>query len=138
MPRSFTVSIREFADLAHANACELVADAAVDMHAAVVRRTPVDTGRARGNWQIGTGSCPDGVIARIDKRPLGEDPGYDEKGNARAFDGKQSVVYIANNLPYIEALEDGHSQAQAPAGMVSVTVGEFEAVVRRNAERLRK
>lgn len=37
------------------------------------------------------------------------------------------VFYISNSLPYAQALEDGHS-SQAPAGMVGLTVLEFEYI----------
>ena len=34
-------------------------------------------------------------------------------------------IWISNNLPYIEALEEGHSQ-QAPHGMVALSLAEAE------------
>ena len=37
------------------------------------------------------------------------------------------VFYITNSLSYAQALEDGHSK-QAPAGMVSLTVLEFDSI----------
>ena len=42
------------------------------------------------------------------------------------------VFYLVNNLPYIRRLEQGWSQ-QAPAGMVAVTVSEFQQTVARAA-----
>jgi hypothetical protein len=35
------------------------------------------------------------------------------------------VIWIYNNLPYIERLEFGHSQ-QAPLGMVRISIAEIE------------
>jgi len=41
------------------------------------------------------------------------------------------MITIYNNLEYIEALENGHSQ-QAPAGMVAVSLAEFNIKLERN------
>lgn len=41
-----------------------------------------------------------------------------------AIDGSQQI-FILNNVEYIEALEEGHSQ-QAPAGMVRISIAEVE------------
>ena len=35
-------------------------------------------------------------------------------------------IWISNNLPYITALEDGHSK-QAPAGMVALSLAEVSS-----------
>jgi hypothetical protein len=40
------------------------------------------------------------------------------------------VHYIQNSLPYMQALEDGHS-TQAPAGIVAVTEVEFQDYVQK-------
>lgn len=89
----------------------------------IVRRTPVDTGRARGNWQTSVGAPVDGVLYVDDKSGGGAIARGDN-----ATDGLKpfTTVWIANNLPYIEPLENGHSQ-QAPAGMVGVTLAELAA-----------
>ena len=89
----------------------------------VVLKTPVDTGRARGNWQIGE-NPPE--IARLD--PAGALAIADGTAGilrAAAFD----VITIANNLPYILGLEEGRSR-QAPAGMVGLTLAEIETQFR--------
>ena len=38
------------------------------------------------------------------------------------------TAYLVNNLPYAVPLEYGHS-SQAPAGMVRVTIAEFQQIV---------
>ena len=40
------------------------------------------------------------------------------------------VHYIQNSLPYMQALEDGHS-TQAPAGMVAITQTEFQDYIQK-------
>lgn len=39
------------------------------------------------------------------------------------------IFYITNSLPYAKRLEDGYS-TQAPAGMVALTVAEFQGIVK--------
>lgn len=97
---------------------------ALEMFARIVVRSPVDTGRFRGNWMLG--------VAVI---PTGADGGADPSGNATI--AEQSVglagfrigqtIHFRNNLPYAAALEFGHSK-QAPAGMVRLTLQEFGAI----------
>ena len=87
----------------------------------VVLKTPVDTGRARGNWQVTTGNPATGELDTTDKGGNGTmSNGNGTIASAEPFD----VVYIANNLPYIERLEHGHSQ-QAPQGMLELTFQEL-------------
>jgi hypothetical protein len=89
----------------------------------IVKRTPVDTGRARANWQL-TKSQPS---TRVFKKT---DPEGDETiaKAMRVLDRMDpySTFFISNNLDYIEYLEEGSSK-QAPYGMVAVTVEELRA-----------
>jgi hypothetical protein len=77
----------------------------------IIKGTPVDTGRARNNWFLTTGS-----------------PSEDSTNRAGGNSNKQlnqmpkkvlnETVYLTNNLPYIEKLEYGGTSSQAPAGWV--------------------
>ena len=85
----------------------------------IIQMTPVDTGRARGNWQCTIGA------------PFtGEDDTGDVLKMQNALPRRAgSVVYLTNNMPYIGRLEyDAHS-TQAPNGMVRVSVALFEGVL---------
>jgi hypothetical protein len=91
----------------------------------ITNRTPVDTGRARGNWFVQIGDAGVEVSTTVDKnggvtisRGAAVVATYK---NERGF--PQIVIY--NNLPYIGRLEDGYSN-QAPTGMVEVTVTELQ------------
>lgn len=88
----------------------------------VVERTPAVTGHARGNWQVSIGGPATGVVA-----------GADPSGAATLANGVTTImadrdpfatVWITNNSPYIQRLEQGNSQ-QSPAGMVALTVAEL-------------
>ena len=108
------------------------------LYSSIVKKTPVDTGRARANWNIAVGnpdsSVSDGTMkSGMKYRSFGEVPGSDG----------DEPVYISNNLPYIETLEyggypnppkggegkteNGFSK-QAPEGMVGVTIANSEAI----------
>ena len=114
----------------------------------IVRRTPVDTGRARGNWQTSVGAPATGVIDEVDPQTAAGSTRSQKLGDfnpakstavtrdvgavvARGIDALDplkpfGVTFIANNLVYIEPLENGHSK-QAPEGMVAVTLAEIAA-----------
>jgi len=84
----------------------------------VVLRTPVDTGRARANWQASVGQGGRGEVDAEDKGGGATiERGAAAIGQQRGFE----QVVLENNLPYIGKLEDGSSR-QAPDGMVANTL----------------
>lgn len=93
--------------------------------ARVVRRTPVDTGRARGNWQATIGSPATGQVDAVD-RGGGETVAAGARAIAKL--PPYSVSFLTNNVPYAQRLEEGWSQ-QAPKGMVALTFAELESVL---------
>lgn len=129
---SFTLDLQNFAKKAAANADELVGTVVTQIVAEVDLRSPVDTGRFRGNWQLGVGGAPSGITQRLD--PAGTST---KARNFAVIPEKASgnLYVLANNLPYAMRLEMGWSK-QAPAGMVGVTVEKFQAIVTEAAGRL--
>lgn len=102
----------------------IIARIALEAVTKIVMRTPVDKGRARGNWFVQIGGSGTDVTEAFD--PSGSATIQRANGALsayRAYDGFP-VISIYNNLPYINALEHGHSN-QAPEGMVSVTAAEL-------------
>lgn len=89
----------------------------------VVFRTPVDTGFARSNWQVGVGVTNESLLAAgrsyLDIQA--------DAINVLASLPPFSVTYVFNNAPYIGFLEEG-SSAQAPQGMLAVSVNEVEVL----------
>ena len=81
----------------------------------VIIGTPVDTGRARANWQLAIGSAPTSVLSKNDKGRSKSDSGA-SGSEVRKANQKMGVrksgrsVFIENNLGYIGALEEGHSK----------------------------
>ena len=96
---------------------------AIDLWTGITKRTPVDTGRARANWFLTSGS-PSSDTVYLDAKGKNSVP-YPPFPDVSGADGTLSL-FITNNLPYIEALENGHSQ-QAPSGMVRLTMQEVRA-----------
>jgi hypothetical protein len=125
----FDIDITRWVEKANGNASMVVRKVCLDLFRRVIMRTPVDTGRARGNWQCDIGSIPIGAIATTDKSGAGAISRASSKA-LRAQAGE--IVYLVNSLPYIGRLENGWSQ-QAPAGMVGVTVAEYAQVAEQAA-----
>ncbi|WP_368607492.1 hypothetical protein [Pseudomonas fulva] len=82
-------------------------------------------GRFRGNWQFSIDSPATEELDRID--PSGSETITSLISQVQALTIGQTA-YIVNNLPYAVPLEYGHS-TQAPAGMVRVTLANFQAIV---------
>jgi hypothetical protein len=98
----------------------------LEIFSRVILKSPVDTGRFRGNWQVAIGSIPSGTLELDDKTGTATVSKADLKlVGAKAGD----TIYLANNLPYAVRLEEGYSKTQAPQGMVALTVQEFAAIV---------
>lgn len=83
----------------------------------IVLRSPVDTGRFRGNNIVSVGAPVYTSSANVD--PTGSET---IQRGVRVMTGLEpfTQVFIQNNLPYAVPLEDGHSQ-QAPAGIYAVS-----------------
>jgi hypothetical protein len=131
---SFTASINAFIAKANGNVDRVVREVCLSLAYGVVMRSPVDTGRFRGNWQFAIASAPMGTKSDTDKS------GADTLGRAKAASAQMAggaKFYIINNLPYGPRLEFDAWSRQAPQGMVRITVLEFIDHVKRAAQELR-
>ena len=88
----------------------------------VVFMTPVDEGRAQGNWFAS--------VNGFDGTKVTNKTGPDMSQIDSITDGVAgNTFYLINNLPYIGKLEfDGHSD-QAPSGMVRVSLENFHLIL---------
>ena len=84
----------------------------------LTRVTPVDTGRARGNWFVGI-SGPVRTIDNNRKATSAVIEGINTINSAKAIEYPEIV--ISNNLPYIEELNRGTS-TQAPRHFVEIEI----------------
>lgn len=123
----FKADIAAFAKKLQIKKSTVVKKVVLDLWKGITARTPVDTGRARANWFVTQGSPTTRVDlhqgAKTGAVPAPELP------DVSGITGDESV-FIINNLPYIEALENGHSK-QAPAGMVKLAIQAEEAALQR-------
>lgn len=93
-------------------------------------------GRFRGNWQVSFDAPIEEAIPLIDPR------GVQAKGSAatliQSFDSEVGTIWLMNNLPYGPRLEYEAWSKQAPAGMVRVSVTEFQTYVNKAVAGLEK
>jgi len=130
-PGTWSIDLTKWAEKAKGNMKVVIQKVALDAFCRVILRTPVDTGRARANWgvAIGTAAVTSPNVAYVDK----EGTTAIGAAAAKVFDwNAQGSIFLCNNLPYIGALEYGHSK-QAPGGMVRVTMAEFDVIVKSAA-----
>lgn len=124
----------------------------IDVYSRIMMDTPVDTGRARGNWFF----TKDRPTSKRDEQARTSYRRINEltRGAARIKFGTR--YYLTNNLPYIETLEFGNYpknpkrgtrnprtgameirsrrgfSKQAPAGMVRINLNRFNRILQKN------
>lgn len=113
----------------------IVRKCALAVDGAVVLGTPVDTGRARSNWQVNLDAPAAGTRDAYVPGKEGSTKGPNaqaaiDQGSSviSRYKGGQ-VIHITNNLAYIGRLNEGWS-AQAPAGFVEAAVLSGVAQIR--------
>lgn len=128
--RDFVVSLEKFERKVGRRVDFVVRRISLDVLTGIVMKTPVDTGRARGNWQVGLAGFVDGTLDVFD--PSGGQAVGRGAATISQYKTKDRGLFINNNLPYIQRLEDGWSQ-QAPSGMVGLTLAQYPFIVRQAA-----
>lgn len=120
--REFELSVRYFGTKSVPEATRILrTKIALQMLALVVNKTPVKTGRAKGSWDVSINEPT--LVPRVALDPSG---GATIAAGSAIINGATepfTCVWIQSNLPYIIALEHGHS-TQAPKGMVLTSVAE--------------
>ena len=122
MSKTFTAAIKDFSNLTE----KTVRGTCISMGSKIIKRSPVDTGRFRNNWQFS-----------IDAPATGKDPGGSNELTLVNTANKMvpgNTFYMTNNLPYAERLEYGWS-GQAPQGVVRVTLGEYSQFIEMAAKK---
>lgn len=129
---SFSADLKRFAEATKRNLNDTVRGVVLELGTRIVQRSPVDTGRFRGNWQIAAGGPDIRTNEPFDKQALGSPP------SAGTFSRWQAEVqaatigstfYITNSLPYARRLEYEGWSSKAPSGMVRVTVVEYGQII---------
>lgn len=92
---------------------------------AIIKETPVDTGRARGNWQASVNYAAGAELIRTSEGAAITQLSQ----SASAAIG--NTFFFTNNVPYIRRLEYGYSE-QAPQGMVRRNLQNFNRLLAKN------
>lgn len=118
--QTFSSMVKKFAQRTPEIANLVIRKSALELFTDVVMDTPVDTGRARGNWQITFGQGATGVLeASGDKEndSASGSPTVQKITDALNADRSTLTIFLTNNLPYIKKLEYGWSK-KAARGML--------------------
>lgn len=129
MALSFEQQIKRIIDNREGVTREIFAASAIQIAEKLITRTPVDTGRARGNWNASIDRADSSTGQRSEGAAL-------SKATATTAELELGdTFHLTNGLPYIYRLEYGWSK-QAPAGMVRISVDEFNAALREVINRV--
>ena len=121
---NFAGDLKKFAQSTNLEIETVVRKVAFDIYKGITQKTPVDTGRAKANWNIGLGNI-DRTIQDATSTELGS---AGKLNIPRKGTGKKPI-FITNSLPYINVLENGSSE-QAPNGMVNLTMLDAQRSIR--------
>jgi hypothetical protein len=140
---SFALDIQKFAQKCGANADLVTRKVVLDIGRSLVEKTPVGNpdlwqnpdnkpdgyvgGHARANWSHSIGVL---VIQEFDVVDATGNASNERIASSLPINAGGKVHYIQNSVPYIEALEEGHS-SQAPNGFVGLTVIEFQDYIQK-------
>ncbi len=145
---SFGKALEQFAEKVDGGIRTVMVKSSIDLHAAIVMRTPVGNpdlwkhspppgyvgGRLRASWEVG--------LDRFEWTPgeIKPDPGGGAtiaKGTWKLQQWKPGEdIYIGTRLPYAPPIEYvGHSK-QASAGMLRVSVSEWQSFIESAARSL--
>lgn len=129
----FTLDVKAFCEKAKKNPETVMRAVSLKLFSAIIKGSPVDTGRFRMNWQTSGPVPASGLIA-------GEDAtGNKAVNSATTFIGNTPAwqeLTLTNNLPYAQRLEYGWSK-QAPSGVVRVNVIRFQQLLNEEAAKVR-
>lgn len=145
---TFSLQLKAFQEKVEGQASDLVGLVVIKLAAELDFRSPVGDpvyweskapkgyigGHFRANWRLGVGSMPQGEVAGADQSGKDRDRGGSTTAamlNVLPGDGLNAghIYYIANNTPYANEIEHGHSKRQAPEGLVGLTVLMFDQIV---------
>lgn len=146
--------IHNFAKITEDKIEQIFRLSAIQLFKSVILKTPVDTGRARSNWQTEIGKFSKGEIDHIKNNEALIADMINKVNEGTIAQG----YFLANNLPYIQKLEyggyplapkqgswdkkkkdfviktEGGFSKQAPEGMVRISLEEVKADLKRILE----
>ena len=142
---SFTLDVAAFVEKAKKNPETVMRAVTLKLFSAIIKASPVDTGRFRMNWQVSDSQPATGTIDGFDKT------GANATGRVTGFvTGNQAwnEFTLTNNLSYAEVIEfggysgDGPNTVggfsrQAPQGVVRVNIARFNKLLSEEAAKVK-
>lgn len=114
------------------NMAKTVRGGAIQAFNTIIIESPVDTGRFRGNWQCSLNYPVLTTLFDDVKGSISTTENVSAKTQGYTLD---DVMYLTNNLPYAEALENGHSK-QRGSGWVAKTVAVAKLAIQSNLDKI--
>jgi hypothetical protein len=144
---TFALDINKFIKKCGDNADKVVRKTVLDIGKSLIEKTPVGDatyweskppagyvgGHARANWSHSEGAQNVQEFDGVDPSGSGSNSRIAASIPVKAA-GK--VHFIQNSVPYIQALEEGHSR-QAPNGMAALTGVEFQMMINKAVAELK-
>lgn len=112
---TWSIDPSKFIGVAEDDLLTMVRIITLDAFGVIIRMSPVDTGRYRGNHRLTVGQPSDATTNNTSLSNQSE-----AQSTIAALNVPYTTVYIQNGLPYAEALENG-SSTQAPQGVYETT-----------------
>ena len=117
-PLVFARRIQRRARQVETGASQMVRATALIINQVIIFETPVDTGHAVANWQIGISSP---ITSEIEESDPGRTSTIERNANIIRSAPPRKDIILSNNVPYIHKLNEG-SSSQAPAQFVQIAV----------------
>jgi|LGVE01.1.fsa_nt_gb hypothetical protein len=126
---SFALDLSKFTHLTENKLEKVVKKTFIDLSTAIIKDTPVLSGRLRNSWFVAVEGFASGVSDRTSKS--------DEVISNMISDTNEfklgKMISITNNMPYAERIEYDGWSAKSPSGMVRLNINRFQKWVDKNA-----
>lgn len=142
---SFTLDVRAFCEKAKKNPEIVMRSVSLKLFSAIIKASPVDTGRFRMNWQASGPTPASTTVAGFDTTG--------EKAISAVSEFTTSASYwqeftLSNNLDYAAVIEfggypgsgpntTGGYSKQAPSGVVRVNITRFQSLLDAEAAKVK-
>lgn len=130
---SLGAEIGKFCKLTGRNIQQVHRGVAIRLYGAIIKTSPVLTGRFRANWL-----CTLNLPARGTVDETGDTNVQDMQQTCQRAKNGQPII-LTNNLPYAHRIEyDRWSHTKAPNGVVRINIARFRRLLREEIRQLRK
>ena len=103
-----------------------------DLTRLIIKASPVDTGRFRGNWQASVNTPKVTQLKRKDRTGTST---ITAVNNVLEKFSMGQTFYLTNNLPYARRLEYGSHSKQAPNGFLRINVMRVQSELEKARKR---